>query len=173
MAALSASRCVRSEMSLTVSMMSPIVWVFSDRLTMLPATASACSRIASMALAVSETARRPWREVWAVAWAVAITSVARLLIWAPEWVISSTVAAVSCTAANCCSTEAACSCAEARISAAAAFRSAVAARFVRARSDRPDTIAFSVARQTPDLVPPARLPAAPTGRRRRPARRTP
>ena len=64
MAALSASRWVRSEMSLTVSMMSPIVWVFSDRLTMLPATASACSRIASMALAVSETARRPCRGVW-------------------------------------------------------------------------------------------------------------
>ncbi|MCJ2056749.1 methyl-accepting chemotaxis protein, partial [Methylobacterium sp. J-048] len=83
-AALSASRCVRSEMALTVSMMSPSVWVFSDRLTMLPAKASACLRIASMALAVLETARRPWREVLAGAWAVAITSVARLQIWASE-----------------------------------------------------------------------------------------
>ncbi|GJD77876.1 hypothetical protein NBEOAGPD_1087 [Methylobacterium gregans] len=48
-----------------------------------------------MALAVSATARRPWREVWAVAWAVAMTSPARFEICAPECVISSTVAAVS------------------------------------------------------------------------------
>ena len=42
--------------------------------------------------------------VCAVACAAAITSCARRPICAPEWVISSTVAAVSCTAASCSST---------------------------------------------------------------------
>ncbi|GJE69244.1 hypothetical protein CHKEEEPN_0768 [Methylorubrum podarium] len=144
-------------MSLTVTMISPIAWVRSLSATMLPATASPCSRIDSIAFAVSVAARRPERAVCAAAWAVAMTSVARFEIWAPEWVISSTVAAVSCTAANCSSTLAACSWAEARISAAAAFRSAVAARLVRARSDRPATIRFSVSPSRPISSLPVRL----------------
>ncbi|GJE41598.1 hypothetical protein AEGHOMDF_0764 [Methylobacterium soli] len=78
-----------------------------------------------------------------------MTSPARLVIWAPEWVISSTVAAVSWTAANCSSTLAACSWAEARISAAAALRSAVAARLVRARSASPATMLLRVRPRRP------------------------
>ena len=111
------------------------------------------------------TACRPDRAGRAVASAVAATCLARLPICAPDWLISSTVAVISCTAATCCSARAACCCVEARISAAAAFRSAVAARLVRARSDSPATIAFSVAAEAPDLVG----PGAASGRQQSPS----
>ncbi|GJD83701.1 hypothetical protein HPGCJGGD_1571 [Methylobacterium haplocladii] len=74
-------------MSLTVLMISPIAWVFSLKATMLPATASPCSRIESMARAVSEAARKPAFAFWAEVCAVAMTSLARFEICAPEWVI--------------------------------------------------------------------------------------
>ena len=50
---------MRSEMSLTLAMISPTAWVFSLRATMFSATISACSRMASMARAVSSTACKP------------------------------------------------------------------------------------------------------------------
>ena len=141
-------------MSLTVEMISPTACVFSLSATMFSATASACSRMESMARAVSSTACRPALLVCAVACADAITSWARLPICAPEWVISSTVAAVSCTAASCSSTLAACSCVEARISGGRGVE--VLGRVAALAGELPQPVDHAVQgrAETPDLVLP-------------------
>ena len=107
---------------------SPTAWVFSLSTTTCSATASACSRMASMVRVVPCTACRPAPEAVEVASEAAATCLALSEICAPDWLSSAMVAVVSWTAAACSPELDACCWVDARISAVAAFKFSAASR---------------------------------------------